>query len=120
LQFLSQFIENAYSQAVTLELPTPSHYTPELLRWALKGATQIYREGYRYQKAGVVMQGLVPAGMAQGNWLLAPREEAREERLMQLLDTLNETMGAGTVQFTAAGLEQSWQMKRARRWSSTD
>jgi DNA polymerase V len=111
----SQFTDNAYSKTVTLELPTPSHYTPELLRWALKGATQIYREGYRYQKAGVVMQGLVPAGMAQGNWLLAPREEAREERLMQVLDTLNEKMGAGAVQFAAAGLEQSWQMKRARR-----
>ena len=33
----------------------------ELLEWALKGLGRIYRPGYRYKKAGVILNRLVPA-----------------------------------------------------------
>ena len=44
--------EPQYANSVTLPLPIATQDTAELIRYTLRGIEQIFREGYRYQKAG--------------------------------------------------------------------
>jgi DNA polymerase V len=48
------------SNSVTISLPVATQDTAELIRYALRGIEPLFREGYRYQKAGVILTALVP------------------------------------------------------------
>ncbi len=47
--------EPQYANTATFELACATNTTDELLAWALNGLAQIYRPGYRYKKAGVML-----------------------------------------------------------------
>jgi DNA polymerase V len=47
--------EPQYDNSVTIPLPVATQDTAELIGYALRGVEQIFREGYRYQKAGVIL-----------------------------------------------------------------
>ena len=74
---------------------------------------RVYKPGYQYKKAGVVLSEISPASHHQGD-LLGP-EPAVNERLMQALDALNQRYGRGTVKVSTQGAHQSWQMLQERK-----
>ena len=80
------------------------------------GLRHIYREGYEYKKAGVVLLDLAPVGAVTGDLFAATRVAAteRRERLMAVMDGINTRWGRGTVRYLAEGLAQPWQMRRGR------
>src|SRR5215471_7686953 len=57
--------ESQYSKSVTIPLPVATQDTAELIRYALRGIEHVFREGYRYQKAGVLLTALVPVSQVQ-------------------------------------------------------
>ncbi|MEE8301244.1 MAG: DUF4113 domain-containing protein, partial [Candidatus Tectomicrobia bacterium] len=106
--------EPQYHNAVTMPLPVATSDTAELLTYALRGIEQIFRQAYRYKKAGVLLTGLVPTHQIQTH-LFDTRDRQRSQRLMTAIDDLNAQMGAGTVHYAATGRKQRWQMRCARR-----
>ena len=106
--------EPQYSNAATIKLPVATGNTSDLLRYALPGVEQIYRDGYRYKKAGVMLTGLVPACQVQGD-LFDRQDRERVQQLMRALDGLNDRMGAGTLRYAAEGQRQQWQTKFEHR-----
>jgi len=75
---------------------------------------RIYRDGYRYSKAGVMLTALVPASQRQLD-LFEDRDRERSSRLMRLLDRLNAEMGAGTLRYAAEGYVKRWRTRFERR-----
>ncbi len=73
-----------------------------LLRAARAALGLIFRAGYRYQRAGVVLLDLSPAGALTGE-LFAPAGAARRERLLEVLDGINGRWGRGTLRYLAEG-----------------
>src|SRR5262249_61224535 len=57
--------EPQYANSVTMPLPVATQDTAELIRYALQGTAQLFRAGYRYKKAGVILTALVPAQHVQ-------------------------------------------------------
>jgi DNA polymerase V len=108
----SRFKDNYYSNSLTLPLPMASNRTPELIHAALRGLEVIYRNGYEYKKAGVIMQGLQPENIQQGNVFLQSYEPDKQQRLVKTIDRLNTTMGKNTVFWAASGIKNSWATKR--------
>ena len=51
-----------YSNNQTITLHQPTSSTPELITAALQGLKSLYRLGYRYRKAGVMLAGIVQQG----------------------------------------------------------
>lgn len=88
-------------------------YTPLLVQAAATLLEQIYKDGFRYAKAGVGLLNLTPDQAVQGN-LFVKRDTKKEERMMQSLDLLNHKFGRGTIEFFGAGLEKQWKMKSER------
>ncbi len=109
--------EPQYSNAVTLRLPVATDITPELLRMALRGAESIFRDGFRYKKAGIMLQQLVPVGHVQAN-LYDHEDRNRGARLMRMIDRLNAGGEQETVRFGAVGLTQHWRTRFAARSSA--
>ncbi len=113
-----------YARSVTVPLQRPSSDTREIAAAALKGLEGIYRPGYRYAKAGVMLLELGAATGTQGELDLGNaslKTDPRRERLMRALDAVNDRFGLGTIR--AGGTEvprpgagpRVWQMKQERR-----
>ncbi len=103
-----------YSNAITLKLPVGTDATPELIRHALQGIRKIYREGYQYKKAGVMLTGLIPASQIQTD-LFDLKDRVRSKRLMSALDSINQRWGAGALQYASDGLAKLWRAQFHRR-----
>ena len=111
----NRFKENEpqYSNDIKMTLPVATYDTAELIAYALVGIEHIYKEGYRYKKAGVMFTGLVPAHQIQMN-LFDTRDRERAQKLMTTIDHVNTQMGTGAIQYAVAGFKPRWQMRRSR------
>jgi DNA polymerase V len=104
-----------YHNSCMLHLPTPTNITPELVRVACAGLSEIYRSGFSYHRAGILLTGLVPATPLQLSLYEEDTCERREKRLrlIHVLDTLNERFGRDTVRLAAVGYGQEWRSRAA-------
>jgi DNA polymerase V len=91
--------------------PWASADTGKLIRAAMIALGALYRSGYRYKKAGVILLDLVPAGTAQAGLFDRP-DDARSIARMRAIDSLNVRFGRGTVAFGTAGDRQVWALRR--------
>ena len=103
-----------YSNALTLHLPVVTDSTSELIGCALQGIRTIYRDGYLYKKAGVILTGLVPANQTQAD-LFDVQDRGKSRRLMSALDAVNDRWGTGTLQYASSGITKAWKTQFHRR-----
>ena len=70
-----QFREDVphYSNAITLRLPEPTAYTPVLVAYARYALARLYKEGFAYQKVGIILLDITPETARQ---LPLPFEQA--------------------------------------------
>ncbi len=104
--------EPQYHPMSSASMPYPALDGFSISRVALKILDAIYRPGYRYKKAGVMLLDLAPAGKQQGSLFKQPH--SKHVRLSHLVDDLNDQMGRGTIQMAGAGTKIGWSMKRER------
>ena len=108
-----------YSRSTVVPLRRPTNDTRDLSQAALSGLQAIFRPGFRYAKAGVILLDLQPTDLIQEE-LVFEDDVAYPgvSRLMQALDAVNQRFGRNTVTLASAGLaseEQQWTMKQERR-----
>lgn len=104
-----------HSQGITVPLPQAAGDTPGLVQAALWGLNQIYRPGYRYVKAGVMLMELSSAGKQQYTLFKDAAAGSRSLLLMQVLDAINRKMGKDTLFLASSGIRQTWRMKQGNR-----
>ncbi|WP_341482496.1 Y-family DNA polymerase [Fundidesulfovibrio agrisoli] len=105
--------EPQYSASQSQALDPPTDDTPRLIAQGAAVLERIFRPGFRYKKAGVMLCGIEPAQGAQLSLLHAPDE--RGGRLMAALDTINARWGRDTLFPAACGVERTWRMRQGRR-----
>jgi DNA polymerase V len=106
--------ERQYSAHCSVPLPSSSAFTPEMVAAAHRLLEAIYREGYRYQKAGVILTGIETTRQAS---LMdpPPGERAKRSALMHTMDRVNARWGSRMLLFAASGIEQPWKMNQSRK-----
>lgn len=118
-RFISVFIRTSphadnriyYGNQASVTLMTPTNDTRDIIRAATSSLDQIWREGHRYMKAGVMLSDFFSSGVAQLNLFDENRPYANSAALMETIDRLN-TSGRGSVWFAGQGIEKNWAMKR--------
>ena len=101
-----------YCRSVTVPLRRPTADTQDLVGAALMGLRAIYRPGFDYIKAGVMLMDLQGTDTEQCELDLEPEPTARGQ-LMAALDGLNDRFGQNTVKLASAGWGQrTWGMKQ--------
>jgi DNA polymerase V len=101
--------QHCASRAV--HLPVATSDTDKLIGAALAGLGSIWRNGYRYKKAGVILLDLHRTWAVQEG-LFDKTDSPRRVELMRTIDKLNLRFGRDTVTFAAAGIRRPWQMSR--------
>lgn len=94
----------SYSKAITLSLRRPSSNTLDLVATAARGMRAIFKPGYHFMKAGVMLLDLVPEGQEQGELPLDDDGEA-SARLMGAVDAINDRYGQGSIRVASAGVQ---------------
>jgi len=107
--------EPYYANALTIPLPSPTDDTFKLVRAALWGLRRIYKLGYRYQKAGVMLSGLVPAEGCQTDLFSPVSRDNKSLNLMAVMDLINCSMGRHTLKLGSEGFRQPWRMKQGNK-----
>jgi DNA polymerase V len=103
--------DEQYFQSVTLELEVATNLTTILLKHAMKALDMIYRDGYNYQKAGVMVLDLIPQKEIQLG-LFESLNSQRDRKLMEKVDELNKVFGKDVVRFGVQDYGQSWKLKQ--------
>ncbi|MEZ5429142.1 MAG: Y-family DNA polymerase [Pyrinomonadaceae bacterium] len=86
----------------------------ELRKWAFACLISIYRQGFAYRRAGLILSGLTPVeGMTcrmfdQKNW-------ERFRSVMAAVDEINRKFGRDTVRFAVARPDGIWRGRSERR-----
>jgi len=93
------------SVSTTVDFPEASNDTLVLVRAAKWGARRIWKDGYRYSKAGLMTVDLVPLEASQ-RALIGALDREKSGRLMEALDACNAKHGRGAVFPAAAGVER--------------
>jgi DNA polymerase V len=88
--------------------------TTILVKAAEAGTRQIWRDGYRYSKAGVVTADLVPMDRAP-RALFGGFDRERGDKLMAAMDAANARFGRGAVTLAAAGIKKPWETRFEKR-----
>lgn len=102
--------DEQYGNGITIGISEPTSDTRELTATALAGLRKIYRPGFGYKKAGVMLLELSPNGMRQGQLFEVPANPA-SARLMATLDAVNGRFGRDTVTLASAGIARPWSMR---------
>jgi DNA polymerase V len=99
-----------YNPSVSVSIPNPTADSLTLSKWAAKGLDAIYKPGYEYKKAGIMLSEIGDKNIIQGD-MFSENFEPRKEILMETMDTLNARYGKGTLKLSQDGSVRSWGMK---------
>ncbi|MBO4571015.1 MAG: SOS mutagenesis and repair protein UmuC [Bacteroidales bacterium] len=79
-----------YYPALSVPLDVPANSNQEIVNAALKGLRAIFKEGYGYKKAGVIVDEIIPESQIQGS-LFDENAEMREREnvISELMDRFN-------------------------------
>ena len=102
-----------YKNVRFVRLPVASNSTLSIVQAALRGLRSIYRAGYQYKKAGVIVSGLVPSNTIQYN-LFHSTDEDRHMRLMNAMDTVNDREGRDVLRVAEQGFDRRWTLRQER------
>jgi DNA polymerase V len=100
-----------YSGYKTVKLPFPTSSTFELNKYAQKALNEIFKPGYHYKKAGVILMGITQDQTQQLS--MFEYENPKHKVLMQVLDKMNIKMGE-KVKFGGQDLKRKWKMRQER------
>ena len=107
--------EAQYERSMIVPLHHPTDDTKKLVHASLLGLRAIYRSGFHYKKSGVLLMGLHPKADMQRTFFDNAEQQARSDRLMNVMDAVNRKMGAGSLTIAASGTKQLWSMRRGRK-----
>jgi len=101
-----------YNPVITVKLPFATQSGIELSRFATRALEQIFRPGFLYKKAGVIIQDFVPEQTVQTTLF-----ESRNDKhipLMQTIDRLNQAFGQAKIKLASHDLQRTWKMKQEK------
>ncbi|ECI2454696.1 DUF4113 domain-containing protein, partial [Salmonella enterica subsp. enterica] len=119
-RFISTFVKTSpfalnepyYGNSAAVKVLIPTQDSHDIINAAVKCLDKIWRDGHRYQKAGVMLGDFFSHGVAQLNLFDDNAPRADSAKLMEVLDHLNAKDGKGTLYFAGEGIQQQWAMKR--------
>lgn len=101
-----------YSRNIVIQLPFATNSSIELAHYAVKGLEKIFKQGYHYKKAGVIVQDFVPESHIQTG--LFESRNVRHIPLMKAIDRLNNAFGQQKIRLASQDMKRMWKMKQEK------
>ena len=101
-----------YANSKDIDLPIKTNDSIILIKQALIALKHIYKEGYQYQKAGIIFSGLKDANVYNKNLFSVISNEEKRTRLMKAIDYTNIKYGRHALSIAQAGFKKKWNTRR--------
>ena len=99
-----------YSNAKTIDFPIATNNSIETVKTAVNILEKIFKNGYQYQKAGVMLTGLRNDDGRKN--LFSSEKDEKIDSLMRSIDNTNYRYGRSTLSLASAGVQKKWNMRR--------
>lgn len=99
-----------YNPSVAIPMPQATADTMVIANYASLGLRQIFKEGYQYKKAGVILGDIGPDHIVQTD-LFADAAPVPSTSLMTTLDAINAKYGRGSLKLGNDGASKAWAMR---------
>jgi len=112
--FLSVFIMTSfhskdpfYSNSTQITLLNPTSYTPDLISYAKKGLKKIFKQGFLYKKAGVILSDFTDKNFSQMDFF-SKLSNQNKDSLMEVIDKINKKSNKKAVFFAAEDFQKKY------------
>lgn len=102
-----------YSRNIVIKLPEATNSSSELSKFATKMVEVIYKPGYYFHKAGVILSDIIPQDQVQMN-IFNDTDRLKQKNLFKIVDRINATDGRDTIRLASQGKERKWKLKQER------
>ena len=104
--------DKQYTNSITIQLPEHTDNTSVFLNCGQKALKTIFKDGYLYKKAGIMLNDLQASSSLQADLFHTVQQKPK---LMKSLDAINSKIGKGAVKFGSEGFDKKWIMKSEKR-----
>jgi DNA polymerase V len=101
-----------YSKNIVIKLPFPTNSSIELAKFAVHALGLIFKPGYAYKKAGVILLDFSPEAHQQQT--LFDTRDTRHIPLMQAVDKINSMFGQQKIRLASQDPKRVWKMKQEK------
>ncbi|PCI54574.1 MAG: hypothetical protein COB36_09445 [Alphaproteobacteria bacterium] len=102
---------NSYKASLHVTLKEARNDSGAIITAALTALRHIYKPEYSYQKAGVMLTGLVYDNERQRSFFGGGQSD-KAIRLMEMMDKINKKHGRETLRPVSSGSNKTWFMTR--------
>ena len=99
-----------YSNSKTIDFPIATNNSIEIVKAAISSLETIFKNGYRYQKAGVMLSRL--SDSVDGKNLFSSEKDKKINSLMKSIDNTNHRYGRSTLSLASAGVHKRRNTRR--------
>ena len=103
--------KKCYTNSISIPLDFPTNNTIKLNKATLVGLKHIFKEGYLYQKAGVILSGLENENTDLN---LFKKNNEKNSFLMNAFDFINKKYGKNSIHIASEGTKKEWLTKKKR------
>ena len=103
-----------YRNSATKEFPHPSSDSSLIIKTAKLLLREIYQQGFKYQKCGIMLLDLVDSDYIQNN-LFEKIPPQKKENLSSIIDAINQSTGNESIFYASQGIKRSWKMRCSKR-----
>jgi len=101
-----------YRRNIVIKTEYPTNSSSDLIGYAVVALRAIFKQGYQYKKAGVIVLDLTPENEKQLS--LFSCENGKHKALMKQIDKINKGLGQNKVKFACQDLDRTWKMRQER------
>ncbi|MCX6321007.1 MAG: Y-family DNA polymerase [Bacteroidia bacterium] len=101
-----------YSRNIVVKLPFPTNSSIELAKFANQALGKIFRKGFHYKKAGVIVMDFSPENQKQLK--IFENSNVKHVPLMQAIDKINASFGQQKIKLASQDLRKVWKMKQEK------
>lgn len=100
-----------YSNSISVVMPVATNSSIEIAHYAQLCLQRIFKQGYSYKKAGVIVSGITSDGSVQTS-LFDEVNRPKHSKAMQVMDNLNQRYGSSTIKLAAEGDGRKWKLRQ--------
>jgi len=101
-----------YGRNIVIKTDYPTNSSIDLNKYAQLGLKTIFKQGYHYKKAGVIVMGLTPEN--QNQLTLYSKPNPKHPPIMNIVDRMNIAYGNNKIKFGTQSLGRQWKMKQEK------
>jgi DNA polymerase V len=101
-----------YRNSFVYKILFPTNSSIDLAKYAEKCLAEIYLEGFKYKKAGVVVMDIVPESSQQLHAF--EKKNPKHTAAMKSIDAINKYIGHDKIKLASQDLKRTWKMRQEK------